>query len=235
MAAYGTNCSKFESGKIKSLWERYFESTEIRNLQDNIDEIRKLRNSVMHNKRMTHEDFKINKSLLRKSIILIDKAIIELKTEKYFDVSISDVFISFKNVTESLQTITEPLVQMQKLMQNFSKSIEENFKLLKTEKFEEIKKFTDFSLNKNINSLEKTIAEARKLPFKFNIEDKSIISPSFKSSLLYYDSLVKSIEKIQLLSLSSQITQSRGETWSDENKNSSEDKIKKDKENKSND
>lgn len=224
-----------DEGKMKSLWERYFESTEIRNLQDNINEIRKLRNSVMHNKKMTHEDFQINKSLLRKSITLIDKAIIEVKTEKYFDVSISDVFISFKNVTESLQTIAEPLIQMQKVMQNFSKSIAEHFKSLNTEKFEEIKRITDFSLYKNISSFEKTIAEARKLSFKFNLENKPVISPSLKSSLLYYDSLVKSIEKIQPLSFSSPIKQSGGEERSDENKNSSEDKIKKDQENKSND
>ncbi len=196
-------------GKAKSLWERYFKSTEIENLQDNIHNIRKIRNSVMHNKQITHEDFKVYKSLLRNSITLIDKAIIEIKTKKYYDSKISDVYISFKNVTESLRTIAEPLAEIQKVMQNALKSYE------------------------------RTMVEARKLALKHDIVNKPLISPALKSSLIHYQSIFETmldpLRKIPSLSYSPMIEQLGEEEQRPEHNEPPEDKINKSEEKTSHD
>lgn len=73
--------------KEESLWSKLFEKTDIKFSEENIDEIRKIRNHALHNRdrEISSTYFDNSKKLLRNSISKMENAINKLEAKEYFD------------------------------------------------------------------------------------------------------------------------------------------------------
>lgn len=118
-------------GKLKkvSLWEKLFNSyAEMKFLETDIEDIRKIRNDVLHNKEVSDNEFINHKKLLMKSNKKLDRAIKRIEDEKYnVTVNVIDVLYSFNESIKSIVGLSIDLVKamtpaMEALIE-FSKSI----------------------------------------------------------------------------------------------------------------
>lgn len=102
-------------GKLKkvSLWEKLFNSyAEMKFLETDIEDIRKIRNDVLHNKEVSDNEFINHKKLLMKSNKKLDRAIKRIEDEKYnVTVNVIDVLYSFNESIKSIVGLSIDLVK----------------------------------------------------------------------------------------------------------------------------
>lgn len=90
--------SIISQGKKRSLWEKLFSQLDIENIKNDIEKIRQLRNTVMHNKEISNTKYEEANILLNKVINNLDKAIELAMKKKYSEeVSVVDIILSLKN------------------------------------------------------------------------------------------------------------------------------------------
>lgn len=136
-----------------SLWDRFFsDNKQFKNFNERISSLQPYRNAVMHNKRITQNEYKSIHKELKDINKKLKDAISILENEIYTETKLSDILVAYK--TMYIETIGKPLTQLtQKLRPALSKY---NFKL------------TD-DLYKNIDELYKILFTTKVLD-KFNIE-----------------------------------------------------------------
>lgn len=85
--------------RSESLWNRFFsEYKQFKNIKENIDELQPYRNTVMHNKRMTQNEYeKVRKSLKGINKLLVE-AINVLEEDIYTEAKLVDVISAFGNM-----------------------------------------------------------------------------------------------------------------------------------------
>ncbi|NMB19065.1 MAG: hypothetical protein GX984_06405 [Erysipelothrix sp.] len=127
----------------KSLWERYFDSEIEFNLEGSLGRVRKIRNTVMHHKKITYSDFKEYRQVLDMSNLELDDAIDKLYSDNYKKIPLKELsnFVasilemskisnkatmsSLENISRIVDSYIETNVKIAKLCQ--LESIEHNF------------------------------------------------------------------------------------------------------------
>lgn len=109
-----------------SLWDRLFYEYDIKLTKDNLEDIRKVRNKVMHNKNLHYDDFKLTKKLLTKLTKTLEEEILNINEVKYLEnknvtavhTSFNDAFLKaietsgiVKVFSENIKVINRPLTQ----------------------------------------------------------------------------------------------------------------------------
>lgn len=121
---YDENFSKnkmqkiLEQGRKVSLWEKFFGDSLLYNFDSLIEEIRKIRNIVMHNKEVMESDFLSWKKLLLKSIRDLDTAIDYIEHGNYRDVDISDIIVALNDMLKKHSGLNEMTKTMQQIIGN---------------------------------------------------------------------------------------------------------------------
>lgn len=118
--------------KKSSLWDKLFDRYGSKFSEDDIDQIRKIRNDVMHNKEIRTEEFDSYKKLLRNCNKKLVNAISEVESENYPDtLNIIDIFYSLSETMKSMEnlgksvieSITPAMNDLIKITENIKKSI----------------------------------------------------------------------------------------------------------------
>ncbi|MDY6065488.1 MAG: hypothetical protein SPI59_04090 [Finegoldia sp.] len=92
-----------KSEKI-SLWDQLFNGFGIEITEDEIDNIRKIRNDIMHNKEISNFEFDKYKKILRISIKNLDKGISNAELQNYSnDANIADVLYSLSETMKPMK------------------------------------------------------------------------------------------------------------------------------------
>jgi hypothetical protein len=109
-----------------SLWDRLFYEYDIKLTKDNLEDIRTVRNKVMHNKNLYYDDFKLTKKLLTKLTKTLEEEILNINEVKYLEnknvtavhTSFNDAFLKaietsgiVKVFSENIKVINRPLTQ----------------------------------------------------------------------------------------------------------------------------
>ena len=109
-----------------SLWDRLFYEYDIKLTKDNLEDIRKVRNKVIHNKNLHYDDFKLTKKLLTKLTKTLEEEILNINEVKYLEnknvtavhTSFNDAFLKaietsgiVKVFSENIKVINRPLTQ----------------------------------------------------------------------------------------------------------------------------
>ena len=107
-----------------SLWDRLFYEYDIKLTKDNLEDIRTVRNKVMHNKNLYYDDFKSTKKLLTKLTKTLEEEILNINEVKYLEnitavhTSFNDAFLNaietsgiVKVFSENIKVINRPLTQ----------------------------------------------------------------------------------------------------------------------------
>lgn len=109
-----------------SLWDRLFYEYDIKLTKDNLEDIRTVRNKVMHNKNLYYDDFKSTKKLLTKLTKTLEEEILNINEVKYLEnknvtavhTSFNDAFLKaietsgiVKVFSENIKVINRPLTQ----------------------------------------------------------------------------------------------------------------------------
>lgn len=99
--------------KTISLWEKLFNTyDEMEFLETDIENIRKIRNDVLHNKEVSDSEFINHKKLLMESNEKLNRAIKRIEDEKYNDtVNVVDVLYSLGEVMKSIASTSEALMK----------------------------------------------------------------------------------------------------------------------------
>lgn len=99
--------------KTISLWEKLFNTyDEMEFLETDIENIRKIRNDVLHNKELSDSKFINHKKLLMESNEKLNRAIKRIEDEKYNDtVNVVDVLYSLGEVMKSIASTSEALMK----------------------------------------------------------------------------------------------------------------------------
>lgn len=99
--------------KTISLWEKLFNTyDEMEFLETDIENIRKIRNDVLHNKEVSDSEFINQKKLLMESNKKLNRAIKRIEDEKYNDtVNVVDVLYSLGEVMKSIASTSEALMK----------------------------------------------------------------------------------------------------------------------------
>ena len=110
-----------------SLWDRLFYEYDIKLTKDNLEDIRTVRNKVMHNKNLYYDDFKLTKKLLTKLTKTLEEEILNINEVKYLEnknvtavhTSFNDAFLKaietsgiVKVFSENIKVINRPLTQI---------------------------------------------------------------------------------------------------------------------------
>lgn len=157
--------------KKTSLWDKLFDRYGIEFLEDDIDQIRKIRNDVMHNKEISTEEFESYKKLLRSCNKKLDKAILKVESENYPDtVNIIDIFYSLSETMKSManlgksviESITPAINDLIKITESIKKAINiegisESYNLFLKNQFVDNSKLIKQSYIKSINPLQKSV------------------------------------------------------------------------------
>ncbi|WP_421781077.1 hypothetical protein [Gardnerella sp. DNF01195] len=89
-------------GEKISLWERLFSKRNIDLTRNNLDEIRKIRNDVMHSKEISDTEFCKYRNLLKKYIKKLDIAIADFENRKHLSVTdLENVLSSFARIIQT--------------------------------------------------------------------------------------------------------------------------------------
>lgn len=109
-----------------SLWDRLFYEYDIKLTKDNLEDIRTVRNKVMHNKNLYYDDFKLTKKLLTKLTKTLEEEILNINEVKYLEnknvtavhTSFNDAFLKaietsgiVKVFSENIKVMNRPLTQ----------------------------------------------------------------------------------------------------------------------------
>ena len=109
-----------------SLCDRLFYEYDIKLTKDNLEDIRTVRNKVMHNKNLYYDDFKLTKKLLTKLTKTLEEEILNINEVKYLEnknvtavhTSFNDAFLKaietsgiVKVFSENIKVINRPLTQ----------------------------------------------------------------------------------------------------------------------------
>lgn len=99
-----------------SLWDRFFgEYKQFKNFKDKIAEIQDYRNRVMHNKRITKDEYDYAKRMLKSINKLLIEAINLLEEDIYTETRLTDVVSAFGNMFSNiLSTYTAKWVEIMK-------------------------------------------------------------------------------------------------------------------------
>lgn len=157
--------------KKTSLWDKLFDRYGMEFLEADIDQIRKIRNDVMHNKEISTEDFDSYKKLLRSCNKKLDKAILKVESENYPDtVNIIDIFYSLSETMKSManlgksviESITPAINDLIKITENIKKAINiegvsESYNLFLKNQFADNSKLIKQSYIKSMNPLQKSV------------------------------------------------------------------------------
>lgn len=158
--------------KKVSLWDKLFNGYELEFLETDIEEIRKIRNDVMHNREISASDFYDYKNLLMCTNKKIKKAILNVEHDKYRDeVNVADILYSLNETMFSMVKINKAIEKALKPSLNDIKFISDTInemisskKLNNLNKLSLNSKITEISKDKkqiymnSINSLRKSIA-----------------------------------------------------------------------------
>ena len=108
------------------MWDRLFYEYDIKLTKDNLEDIRTVRNKVMHNKNLYYDDFKLTKKLLTKLTKTLEEEILNINEVKYLEnknvtavhTSFNDAFLKaietsgiVKVFSENIKVINRPLTQ----------------------------------------------------------------------------------------------------------------------------
>lgn len=140
--------------KKVSLWDKLFSGYELEFSEADIEEIRKIRNDVMHNREISASDFYHYKDLLISNNKKIKKAILNVERDKYGDKV---------NVADVLYSLNETMFSMVKINKAIEKALKPSFKDIKTisdtiNEMVESKKLKDLhklSLNNKLTEISK--------------------------------------------------------------------------------
>ena len=114
----------------RSLWEKLFERYSLEFSREDLNNIREIRNKVMHNKEINLNDFSENERLLKKSIKKIDTGILMItENMEYKEINIIDVFQPLKDsmdiiIKRSSDTDEYTLKNMKKYSKNITNILE---------------------------------------------------------------------------------------------------------------
>lgn len=158
--------------KKTSLWDKLFSGYELEFLETDIEEIRKIRNDVMHNREISASDFYYYKDLLISNNKKIKKAILNIEHEKYgYEVNMADILYSFNETMFSREKISKAIEKAMSSLHNDNKAISDTIgkmvgskklselhKLSSNNKITEISKDTNKIYMNNIDSLRRSIA-----------------------------------------------------------------------------
>lgn len=103
----------FRNNKSHSLWESSFSEIDYVEAEKDIRAIRDIRNSVMHNKEISTQEFEKNKKLIRKSNKGLDRALEYVKSEHIREIRPDEVLISLQetiaNIGSQYAALLEPM------------------------------------------------------------------------------------------------------------------------------
>ena len=100
-----------KSKKI-SLWDKLFKGFNIDFDEEEIDEIRKIRNDIMHNKEISDSEFVEYKKLIKSSIQKLDEGISNVEKQKYSsDDYAVDVLYSLKETMQAMKIFSEAFAE----------------------------------------------------------------------------------------------------------------------------
>lgn len=136
----------------KSLWERYFDLEIGFNLKENLERVRKIRNTVMHHKKITYSYFKEYRQVLDMSNAELDDAINKLYSYNYNEIPLRELSNFVSHILEMGKIATKAtmssLENISPIMESY---IETNKKIAKLSQsaLESIrhKSFLNFSNN----------------------------------------------------------------------------------------
>lgn len=102
-----------QKGKKVSLWEKLFKRFDMKFLEDDIDQIRQIRNDVMHNKEISDEEFVHYKNILRRCNRKMEAAIKEIENEKYRDrLNYKDILFAFNATMQGMLDLGEKIREL---------------------------------------------------------------------------------------------------------------------------
>lgn len=145
------------NGEKISLWERLFSKRNIDLTRNNLDEIRKIRNDVVHSKEISDTEFCKYRNLLKQYIKKLDIAIADFENRKHL--SVTDLENVLSSYTRIIQTsgISEYITEaLSPALSEISKSLRETI----VKNFPDLNRIIHFdneSLNNVINERIKKI------------------------------------------------------------------------------
>ena len=165
-----------EKARKTSLWEKLFKGYEMEFLQEKIEEIRIIRNDVMHNKEIKSEKFDYNKNLLRRCNKKLENAISKIEKEKYSDiVSVADVLLSLNETIKAIASITKQaeetlapiLTDMSKIVNKMNKAINNNQSIIRNLSLKRnnvnVSKLVENQMLNSFHSLQKSVVPESQL------------------------------------------------------------------------
>lgn len=155
-----------------SLWDKLFSGYKLGFSEADIEEIRKIRNDVMHNREISASDFNAYRDLLMFTNKKIKKASLNVEHDKYGDdVNVADILyplnetmFSMVKINKAIEKALSPLLNDNKSISDTigemigSKKLSELHKLSLNNKITEISKDTNQIYMNSIDSLRRSIA-----------------------------------------------------------------------------
>lgn len=112
---------RIKSIRILSLWERlFFDNKELENLKNYIDQLRPIRNKVMHHKDLSKDEFFNTRFLLKTINRKIGSAIVEIETKNFADMNF-DLLTGIKSILTSV--ISDVIPTIMKNMQDLAHNV----------------------------------------------------------------------------------------------------------------
>ena len=125
------------NNREKTMWEVICNDIKIEFSREDIDNIRKIRNEVVHNKEMTSQEYESNKKIINESNKKIKMVITKIEEEKYrekiFDIRpILDMYLNqFKKISDIISNAFKTNIELEKITQSvtvMSNIVEQNKK-----------------------------------------------------------------------------------------------------------
>lgn len=110
----------------KSLWERYFDLEIGFNLEENLGRVRKIRNTVMHHKKITYNDFKEYRQALDKSNVELDDAVDKLYSDNYNEIPLKELSNFVESILGMIKMATKDTMSS---LENVSRIMERPVKM----------------------------------------------------------------------------------------------------------
>ena len=145
------------NGEKISLWERLFSKRNIDLTRNNLDEIRKIRNDVVHSKKISDTEFCKYRNLLKQYIKKLDIAVADFENRKHLSVTdLENVLSSFTRIIQTNRMNKHYIKAVSPALSEISKSLRETI----VKNFPDLNRIIHFdneSLNNVINERIKKI------------------------------------------------------------------------------